>query len=103
MTVYLGLRNDEPFAASADLLLSNGTVIPAMGTTPDRGHWSLYTASFVGTAANAGDTITIQLNAAGTQGNFDVVSLSSTPVPEPSSMLLGSGVLGPAQMLRRKR
>jgi hypothetical protein len=45
----------------------------------------------------------IQLTANENQGNFGSVSLTSEPVPEPSSMLLlGSAVLGLAQVVRRK-
>lgn len=103
LTVDLGQRNDGPsFAASADLLLGGGTVIPAIGNPPALGNWSLHTATFTGTAANAGEMITIQLNSSGVQGNFDNVHLTTT-VPEPSSMLLlGSGVLVLVQGLRRK-
>ena len=82
----------------------SGIKVMAMGTTPAPGHWSTYTARFVGTSASAGEAIMIQLNSSGRQGNFDSVSLTSEPIPEPSSMLLlGSGVLALAQLLRRKR
>jgi len=103
--VDLGRRNDRPFTASADLLVvgPGGGMFPATGTAPHAGHWSTFTATFTGTDANEGDQITIQLNASETQGNFDNVRLSSVPVPEPSSMLLlASGVLGLAQVIRRK-
>ena len=101
MTVNLGERKGSSFTASADLLLSSGTVIPAIGTPPTSGNWSTYTAEFTGSAANVGDTITIQLLESGVQGAFDNVHLRA--IPEPSSMvLLGSGVLGLVHALRRK-
>ena len=104
LKVYLGANRQVPFDASADLLVS-GVTYMATGTTPGLGNWSTYTATFMGTSANAGEMITIQLVSLGRQGNFDNVRLTASPtVPEPSSMLLlGSSVLGLAQVLRRKR
>jgi len=103
LTVDLGQRHDTAFTASADLLVGS-TMFAATGSTPSPGGWSTYTATFTGTAANAGETITIQLNSSGLQANFDNVRLTaSSTVPEPSSMLLlGSGVLVLVQGLRRK-
>jgi len=100
--VDLGHRLDQPFAASADLRVGNTTFL-ATGNTPSPGNWSTYTATFTGTDANEGEPILIRLIAGGIQGNFDNVRLTEVPIPEPSSMLLlASGVLGLAQVLRRK-
>jgi len=102
LMVDIGLRKDTSFTGSAGLQVGS-RMFPATGDTPAPGDWSTYTARFVGTPANEGQTITIQLNSFGVQGNFDDVRLTETPVPEPSSMLLlASGVLGLAQVLRRK-
>jgi hypothetical protein len=102
LMVDIGHRHDAPFMGSADLLVGS-TTVPAIGDVPSAGNWSTYTARFVGTTANEGETITIQLNASGIQGAFDDVRLTSEPVPEPSSLLLlASGGLGLAQVLRRK-
>ena len=96
LTVDLGRRNDTPFEASADLLLSGNGLSPvtilATGKTPVHGHWSTFTATFVGDSTTVGDNITIQLKSGGVQGNFDSVTL--TTVPEPGTLLLfGSGLL----------
>jgi hypothetical protein len=105
--VELGRRNDGPFLASADLLLSGvGTCVEIMahGRAPRPAHWSTYTATFTGMAGEVGDHITIQLNARGNQGNFDSVKLTETTVtPEPGTLgILGTGLIGLAGMARRK-
>jgi hypothetical protein len=99
LTVFLGQRFDLPgtgFQSTANLLLSGpggSVVVPATGSTPAPGSWSQFTAKFVGSATTAGDSITIQLGAAGIQGNFDDVQLSV--IPEPGSIvLLGLGFAG---------
>jgi hypothetical protein len=101
-SVYLGHRNDLPFLASADVLVGTREFM-AKGTPPSAGHWSKYTVTFVGTAGNAGQPITIQLNSSGPQGNFDNVRLQASPVSEPSTLgLLGTGLIGLGGMVRRK-
>jgi len=107
LSLEIGHRRDEGFAGSADLLVGNTTFM-AMGTVPRPGHWSTFTARFTGTAANAGDPITIQLKAPGavpghSQGNFDSVKLTTTVIPEPGTLgLLGTGLIGLAGLARRK-
>ena len=98
LTVELGQRFDLPFGSSADLLLTGAggstMMFPAIGTVPTPGNWSTFTATFTGSAATAGDSITIQLvGTGGPQGNFDNVHLSA--VPEPGYVgLLALGLVG---------
>jgi hypothetical protein len=85
LLIDIGWRFDEPFTGTADLLI-NGHTYTATGTTPTRGTFGLFTASYTGTAADAGQSITIELISSGPQANFDNVRLDA--VPEPASFLL---------------
>ena len=89
LEVDLGFRKDTAFAASVDLLI-NGILYPAIGVVPVQGNWSTYTATYVGLAADAGQAITIVLNASGVQANYDNVRLSDSlvAIPEPGGVLL---------------
>src|SRR5665213_639484 len=53
LTVDLGYRLDVAFDGSADLLI-NGVHYAAIGTTPTRGGFSTYTATYTGLAGDAG-------------------------------------------------
>ena len=92
-TLNVDLGFDKPptaaFDGEADLLV-NGVRYPAIGIPPSRGNWSNYTATYLGLAADVGQSITIELVSSGTEGAFDNVRLtdSVTSVPEPSSALL---------------
>jgi hypothetical protein len=98
LTVELGHRIDDPFTASADLLVGTN-VFTAIGTAPSAGNWSPFTAEFTGTAAEAGDPITIQLLSSGSQGAFDNVSLTASAAATPEPAYLGVVGIGLAGLL----
>jgi len=103
LTVDLGDRTDtKPFSGGADLLI-DGVKYDATGT-PVLDGWSIYTATFTGLAATAGDSITIQLTDSGKQSDFSDVTLTATALapagqpgavtPEPGTLsLAGLGLL----------
>lgn len=103
LQVDLGHRLDLPFTAGASLLV-NGVAYAATGVAPASGDWSTYTVTYVGTAADVGSAITIQLESGGSQANFDNVQLTdSTNTPEPGIMgMLGAGLVALAFFARRK-
>jgi hypothetical protein len=105
LLVDIGHNNVGPALGFADLLI-NGNRYAAVGIVPTPGNWSTFTATYLGLAADAGDAITIELNATGAQGNFDNVRLSDnlSNVPEPATVLtLGFGLTGMVVFERRKR
>jgi hypothetical protein len=105
LTVDLGKRKDAAFTATADLLI-NGNHIAAIGLAPASGTWSTFTATYIGSQADAGKSITIELDSSGAQSNFDDVrlSVSDVAIPEPAGVtLLGLGLAGLLVFARRKR
>lgn len=105
LLVDIGRRNDVAFDGTADLLI-NGVRYAAIGTAPSAGNWATFTATYTGLTADAGKSITIELNTTGMEGDFDNVRLSDntgTATPEPGTlMLMGSGLLGLAGFVRRR-
>lgn len=101
LQVDIGLRADRAFDGTADLLI-NGVRYVATGSAPTAGNWSTFTAMYTGTASDAGQSITVELNSTGLQGNFDNVRLSDA-VPEPASFLLIGSALLILPALRRRR
>jgi len=101
--VDIGFRKDTGFAGTAALLI-NGTTYTATGL-PVPGTFSTYTASYTGLLADVGQSITLELNSSGSQGNFDNVRLDeATSTPEPASfVLLGSALLTISTIRRRRR
>ena len=100
LRVDLGNRLDKGFTGSADLLI-NGKTYAATGSVPAEGTFSTWTATYVGLAADVGQSITIELKANGPQGNFDNVHLDI--VPEPASLLLIGSALFVLGTLKRRR
>jgi hypothetical protein len=101
LLVDIGNRYDASPAGTADLLI-NGTKYTAIGTVAAEGGWSIYTASYTGLFADAGQAITIELNSSGSQGNYDNVQLSATPEPGFYG-LLTLGISGLAFAVNRRR
>jgi hypothetical protein len=56
----------------------SGAIYSATGIEAPPGSFTLWTASFVGTSADAGDSITIFLTASQAQGDFSDVTLTQT-------------------------
>ncbi len=103
LLVDLGKRNDQLFKATADLLI-NGHTIVATGVAPTSGHWSQFSATYVGLAADVGKSITIQLKSTGGQANFDNVRLSDSTTPEPATaMIFTLGLAGILAYSRRRK
>jgi hypothetical protein len=104
LLVDIGYRKDAGFTGSADLLI-NGQKYTATGV-PIQGAFTTFTATYTGLLADVGQSITIELNSGGSQGNFDNVRLDGTipgGVPEPTAFLLaGPALLGLAAWKRRR-
>jgi hypothetical protein len=115
LMVDLGQRRDLPllpFRPTAELVVGavngvGGVGFIATGTAPAASRWSTFVASFTGTAAESGKSITIELLSSGMQGEFDNVRLSdnlSSAAPEPAGVtLLGMGLAGLLVFAKRKR
>jgi hypothetical protein len=104
LLVDLGRRADPTYAfTGVASLLVNGVSYTATGVAPTPGNWSTFTATYIGTAADAGKPIAIQLTSSGSQGEFDNVRLSDS-VPEPGvTGMIGAGLVSLALFARRKR
>ena len=91
---------------SADLLV-NGVRYMATGVAPTAPNWSTYTATYIGLAADAGQAITVELNAPPRDyydpyGRFDNVRLS-TNLPEPACIgIVTIGLMGLLVLARRR-
>jgi hypothetical protein len=108
LSVFIGTRLDccQTGGASADLLVDS-IAYPALGTVATLGNWTQWTGTYTGLATDAGDPITIQLNATGGQGDFDEVVLTETPVvaatPEPGYYFVLASGLGIVMLMARSR
>lgn len=112
LTVERGVRNDtnaSPGWVALNFSLTNTTAY-GTGTLASPGNWSTWTSTYTVGALDVGGTISIVLNGAGDQGNWDNVRLDGPrgngTVPEPTSwamMIAGFGMIGAGLRNRRRR
>jgi hypothetical protein len=78
LRVDLGLKSDGYDSLGTVALLIGSTPVYAIGVAPTPGNWSTFTATYTSTAADIGQTLTIQLIATGNQSDFDNVRLTAS-------------------------
>jgi len=98
------------FDPTVELLVGGTIVGEASGTTPAVGTWTEWTLDYVspGSGPLVGEDLSIELTSTATQGDYDLIGLSSNAtvsgVPEPSTFLFaGAGLLGLGLAARRRR
>lgn len=104
LSAAIGYRADFPFSGySLDLLAGQTLLASASGLTPAVGSFLFDSLTFQSTASTLGigQPLSIRLRSliAGAQADFDVVTLTAAPVPEPSVVLMllaGLGLLAAA-------
>ena len=102
LSVDLLHRTDSAFAGTMALLLGGSPVAGLLtGADPGAGNWGTFTETYTATGADAGQTLRIQLNSSGSQGDYDNVQLDATP--ELGTMLLVASALTGFGLLNRKR
>jgi len=108
LMVDVGFRKDFPDPGTEEILIGGLPAAVATGTSLGMvGNWSTFTATYIGTLADAGKSIGIDLSTSGIQGDWDNVRLSdsatSNLVPEPASgVLMALAALALAGVARSK-
>lgn len=96
-------RTDHPLAGVVQLQLDGVVVATATGADPGPGIWSLWTAFYRTTGADAGKTLTVLLSASEKQGDFDHVRAYDAATPEPATMAMAAlGLVWLGLMTRRR-
>ena len=108
LSVFVGDRSSGISGQSYVGLIVNGYNYRVLATPSSPGTWADWTATYTGTATDAGDPITIELLPYGNgQGDYDNVTLtqtSATPEPRFDGLLaLGLGGLMLAARLRHAK
>lgn len=103
LLVDVGYRKDAS-PGGVPRLKVNDVFYDGIGT-PVVGGWAPFTATYVGLAADVGQPITIFLDSASFQGNFDNVRLHATPsaVPLPQTWALLLPAIGMVGMMKRRK
>jgi hypothetical protein len=109
LSVDVGHRLDEPLGTNYSIALYAGNTLLAMlppststGTIPI-GTFADETLTYTSGATVAPGDLRIVLSSAGNQANFDDVTLTTSTVPEPSSLSLLAGGLGLLIFALRRR
>lgn len=107
LEVEVGNRADFPNTGNIALQIGT-TVYAATPVAIAQGGWSTFSVSYLGSLADAGQSIAILLTSTGEQGNFDNVRLDGTVqtsgVPEPATgAMLALGLAGALFAHRRNK
>lgn len=92
-----------PMLGRVSIEVGGTTVATASVVDAGPGSWNQHTVSWTALAGDAGKTVTILLTSTGTQGDFDKVSMTAAPVPEPGEWALMASGLGVLGLLARRR
>jgi len=106
---YVGRRASNPGFAGYNIeLLAGNTVLASNNSvTPVAGSFVYVPVSYTtgGSDPLLGQALRIRLTSLGIQANFDLITLDTASIPEPSAILglLGFGLLGIASKLQQKQ
>jgi hypothetical protein len=104
LSFYVGSATDNTFyfASTVGLSINGGTVVSYTNPTAPTNmlNWEQFTAGFTATGSTTNITF---FNRVAGNNNCSLDSVSLSPVPEPSTLLLGCGAAGAISCGMRKR